>query len=532
MKFPPVVRLVLLLIAAFASLGVAKDLEQWGIYEVALKGPSDGNPFVDVQLSAIFTDGTHTHEVEGFYDGDGLYRVRFMPETPGQWRYETKSNRQPLAGKKGTFAVSPASPKNHGPVQVRNTYHFGYADGTPFRQIGTTVYGLAHQEEALQEETFETLATAPFNKVRLCVLPTKKPARELVSFPFEGKLPREWDASRFNPRFFQNLEKCVGQLRDLGIEADVILFHPYGGQWGFDKMDPAAEDRYLRYVVARLAAYRNVWWSISNEYDFVRTKTDADWTRFFQVVQKSDPYGRLRSIHNGFKLYDNTKPWVTHASIQNGAAVQDPTTAQIYRDVWNKPVVYDEVKYEGRPDFGSRWGRLSGQEMLHRFWSGVIGGTYVGHGETLKNSSGKAWLGSGGTLAGESPARLAFLRKVMEDGPKGGIEPIDKWQHTNMGGQPGDYYLLYFGKETPKSWTFWLPRNAIKEGMTFEVEILDTWDMTVTPVEGKFVTRKGKDKYYFRDEKDREIALPGKPGIALRITRVSGEKAAEELPDE
>ncbi len=78
-------------------------------------------------------------------------------------------------------------------------------------------------------------------------------------------------STRFNPAFFRHLEKRVGQLRELGIEADLILFHPYDkGHWGFDRMDAAADDRYLRYVVARLAAYRNVWWSLANEYDFMK----------------------------------------------------------------------------------------------------------------------------------------------------------------------------------------------------------------------------------------------------------------------
>src|SRR6516164_1122882 len=111
-----------LLIAAgllFRVCAAAPDrVEQWGIYEVELKGPSDGNPFLDVMFSAIFSNGSKSVEVAGFYDGDGVYRVRFMPDRPGQWRYETKSNRWPLTGKRGAFRVGPPKPSNHGPVRV------------------------------------------------------------------------------------------------------------------------------------------------------------------------------------------------------------------------------------------------------------------------------------------------------------------------------------------------------------------------------------------------------------------------------
>ena len=43
-------------------------------------------------------------------------------------------------------------------------------------------------------------------------------------------------------------------------------------------------------------------------------------------------------------------------------------------------MVFDEVKYEGNVE--QRWGNLTAEEMVLRFWHGTIDGTYVGHGET------------------------------------------------------------------------------------------------------------------------------------------------------
>ena len=88
-----------------------------------------------------------------------------------------------------------------------------------------------------------------------------------------------------------------------------------------------------------------------------------------------------------------------------------------------------------------------------------------------------------------------------------------------MGDKLGEYYLLYFGKQTPMSWPFELYKDRIANGMKFKVEVLDTWAMTITPVEGEFVTKK-KDNYHFIDEKGRAVGLPGKPYMALRIRRV------------
>ena len=221
--------------------------------------------------------------------------------------------------------------------------------------------------------------------------------------------------------------------------------------------------------------------------DFIKEKSETDWDRLFQIVQGSDPYGHLRSIHNGRRIYNNTLPWVTHASIQNGSAVEDFGRAELYRDVYRKPIVFDEVKYEGNID--QRWGQLSAEEMVHRFWQGTIAGTYVGHGETVVHPSNIFWMSKGGVLRGQSPARLAFLKKVLETAPPEGLEPIDKWQDLRTAGKAGEYYLVYFGKERPTEWIFELPRSKIANGAGFRVEILDTWDMTITPVEGVFKTK-------------------------------------------
>jgi hypothetical protein len=502
------------------SAATAASTERWGVFELTLRGPSSGNPFVDVQLSASFEQGKVKRKVSGFYDGDGTYRVRFMPESIGEWRYTTESNIPELNGKSGQFEVTAPSKNNHGPVRVHNTFHFAYADGTPFKPFGTTCYAWISQDNQLQEQTLKTLARSPFNKLRMCVFPKRYSwnENEPPLYAFEGTPPNQWDFTRFNPRFFQHLEERIGQLRDLGIEADIILFHPYDeGHWGFDRMPDDADDRYLSYIVSRLAAYRNVWWSLANEYDFMTEKQESDWDRLIKVVDEADPSGHLTSIHNGRLLYNHTNSLLTHASIQNGSAAEDAGRAVLYRDVYRKPIVFDEIKYEG--DIPLRWGNLPAEEMVHRFWECIIAGAYPGHGECYLHPSDVLWWSKGGVLRGQSPARMAFLREILANSPADGLEPIDKWQHTNIVGQPGRYYLVYFGAEPRKSWKFSLPRHELADRMQFKVDVLDTWNMKIEPVETRFVVRKLTD-YVFADEDERSVSLPERPWMALRIVRV------------
>jgi PKD repeat protein len=105
-------------------------------------------------------------------------------------------------------------------------------------------------------------------------------------------------------------------------------------------------------------------------------------------------------------------------------------------------------------------------------------------------------------LYGDSPVRIAFLKKILEEGPPEGLDPIEKpWARNYAAGKEDDYYLFYFGTDKPTKWTFELP-----EGKIFQAEVIDTWNMTIVP--------KGTYSGNFT------IDLPGKPYIAVRILKV------------
>ena len=62
--------------------------------------------------------------------------------------------------------------------------------------------------------------------------------------------------------------------------------------------------------------------------------------------------------------------------------------------------------------------------MVRRFWLGTARGAYVGHGETYLDPQDILWWSKGGLLHGESPQRIAFLRKILEDSPESGLVPL------------------------------------------------------------------------------------------------------------
>lgn len=477
-----------------------EQVEQWGIFELTLNGPADGNPFTDVALKVEFTHGARMKQVMGFYDGDGLFRVRFMPDALGEWAYRIRSSERSLHGIQGVFVCTEASECNHGPVRVRDTYHFAYEDGTPYIPVGTTCYAWTHQGDELERKTLETLSKSPFNKIRMCVFPKSYlfNRNEPVYYPHEGSLETGWDYARFNPAFFRHLEERIADLGRLGIEADLILFHPYD-RWGFSEMEPSDDDRYLRYIIARLSAFRNVWWSLANEYDLMWAKKAEDWERYAQIIGEHDPAGHLLSNHNWLNFFDHSRPWVTHCSIQRIDVYKTAEATNEWREKWQKPVVIDECAYEGNIDQG--WGNIAGEEMVRRFWEGAVRGGYVGHGETYLNDEEILWWSKGGELTGTSPKRIGFLRKIMEDGPAGGLNPLRSDWDLPCAGIEDEYYLYYFGFNQPLFRFF-----SMQPGIRYNVDIIDTWNMTVE-------RREGACEGTFR------IDLPGRPYMAIRMTR-------------
>ena len=508
------------------------SIERWGMFEVSVRGKIEGNPFTDYTIHGVFRHKhkNETVETDGFYDGGGVYKVRFMPSFEGEYTFEVSGTFSDLGMTPltGTFTVTPAGERNHGPVRVASKYHFAYEDGTPYYPIGTTCYVWTHQSKEQCYKTLETLKNNVFNKIRFCILPKHYVYNfgDPKTYPYEGTpcdssvLTEEnfndssvwkgnsWDFTQFNPAHFQRFESYIAELMKMGIEADVIVMHPYD-RWGFRNMGREADNLYWNYVVSRFSAYRNVWWSLANEYDLMPEKTIDDWERYAEIICNKDPYNHLRSIHNCATPYDHSKPWVTHVSYQI-CRFGDVEYTNELREKYSKPVVVDEMRYEGEIPHG--WGNLDGQEMTRRFWEVMCRGGYPGHSETLIQTNGKLWWSHGGELLGESPQRIKFFAEIISEMPSYDIRLADnesvkcgyvmtKSEETHNNNNNPEYFIVYFGNNQSSFHDFTFDSDTC-----YQAEIIDTWDMTVTDA--------GIYKGNIR------ISLPGKPYMAIRFKKI------------
>ena len=117
--------------------------------------------------------------------------------------------------------------------------------------------------------------------------------------------------------------------------------------------------------------------------------------------------------------------------------------------------------------------------------------------------------------------RRAYGSWVLQLEKRGESGPYWYFHHRRDGKQK----TVYFGKTEPTAWKFRLPKppqgkgQPPAEGLQFAAEVLDTWNMTITPVAGTFTITKETD-YFYADRNRRSIPLPGKPYMAIRIRRI------------
>lgn len=524
-------------------------MKQYEVFTLTMTGPILTENYAQVDLTAQFTNGGRTVTVRGFYDGAGQYMVRFLPPTPGVWSWQVTGVCQAA----GSEECTPAAPGMHGLVQAKET-HFCFEDGSAYLPFGTTVYALAHQEDALVEQTLQTLAAAPFNKVRMCLFPKSYEFNhnEPPCYAFRKK-ENGWDVSSPDLDFWHRLETILARLGALGIQVDLILFHPYD-RWGFSRLSMAENEQYLDYLLRRLAAFPHMWWSMANEYDLMFGRTMEDWQRIEAQIAAQDPYHHLLSNHNCFAVYDFSRPAITHCCVQTSLTARVPE----YRSRYQKPVIFDEMSYEG--DIEASWGNISAQEMVHRFWSVCVLGGYGTHGETFYSDDDILWWSRGGILKGQSPARIGWLKELLYSLP-GPLEPVlNSWQaigelepgelREKMASMPevlrgfvGAYsrlsgeesrmmrfresmafgrvgkacYLNYYGHSCPRKVTLTLPVDG-----AYRVEVLDTWAMTRTVALDRVQAAEAPDMFGVSEPGmgPVAVALPGREGMAVLATRL------------
>jgi hypothetical protein len=287
------------------------EVPRWQMHEFELHGRCHvENSFRDAALVGEFISPSgRSVIVEGFHDGGDTWRLRFAPDETGQWRYLLRGEGVELLQRGQLRCVAP---HGHGFIGLHpeNPYAFAYADGTAFFPMGDTCYGLFDDSPispALRREYVETRRRQHFNFVRMTVGHSEARAARDPTFWAWGGTSAKPDLDRFNPAFFRGFDELLRELQMRGMNIELILFNFYRRPFTDTSLwTPARERLWLRYVLARYAAFNHVFlWTLANEYEThpdgryrLDRPGDVDWVHATaRLVKQYDSFRHLVTVH-------------------------------------------------------------------------------------------------------------------------------------------------------------------------------------------------------------------------------------------
>lgn len=350
MRQVPLLMVATLLGATTERSGMAapqrtSNVPRWGMLELTIPNArSYANPFADVTLEATFiAPSGRPVKAWGFYDGEKSWRLRFMPDEVGQWRYEAKfSDGSP--GTTGSFQC--VKGKIRGPLRVSqdNPLWFEHADGTPLYVRAFHLWRPEALDEVTLRRTLDFLKEQGFNTI---VGPHLIPRDRL---PWATGADGKIDFSRFTLRVWRNLDRVLRALEKRGMV--LIPFSVFGGTNGMPKIPTEqVEDLFLRYWVARWGGFWNATFQPTSEWE--EGFSEAHILRIGARLRELDAGRHLISVHS---LHASSRR-VQEAAWFNYHTVQDKLTDTNFARYWSstrllheqvrKPVLAHEHLWEG-----------------------------------------------------------------------------------------------------------------------------------------------------------------------------------------
>jgi hypothetical protein len=403
----------------------SESVEVFDFVEVAVElGVPVFDPFRTVILSGVLmTPDGNALNISGFCDSrDGsVHRIRFMPMVEGEYSYRISLASGEINGDyEGRFNAIDGERK--GILQTDGWFFRWSGTGEPFFWNATTGYLMAGLRDDVMFEALERLSNLGVNRIRVALCPSRQKDggrwhepqvknREDFTFfysPWPEHQPDsltepQRDLTRFEIAYWQKFETLLIEARERNIIIQVIFFvdAQEDQNYPFPRTEIGTnsdEQRYYAYAAARLAAFSNVEWCLTNEWKLFRPDAWADIVGEF--LSSQDPYHHISSVHGHGVFPFRESSWVTHALFQvwdehggyDWALQQRAEQAATGRII---PQVNEEYGYEDH--YPGPWGEgrvapaRSADNRRRLAWEMTMAGIWQTTGESAASGSG-GWI--------------------------------------------------------------------------------------------------------------------------------------------
>ena len=258
-----------------------------------------------------------------FYDGDGIWKVRFNPGEAGHWQAQLSSRpANPDFAKAFDFEVAdadaPRLPARHArrrlglPLRERRARCSSPAT-PPTTSSACTIAAATWRASSRRRKQ------QGFNLFRTR-LHTSYFHPPFGTFEWQTKRMWPWGGSSTSPRFdlfnldwFRSVDASVALVEGIGGLGLEMIMEGWGFEFPFNHrtwFTAEWEALWMRYLIARYDAYNCVWfWTPLNEYEYY-PNGDWHWTptadrwalRIGRWIKETAPHGHVLSMHNGPRL--------------------------------------------------------------------------------------------------------------------------------------------------------------------------------------------------------------------------------------
>jgi len=294
-------------------------IKHWSRFEASINNTKRySNPYTDVTLNVTYRkpDGSSV-DFWGFYESDNTWKIRFMPDQTGTWKYNAVFS----DGSKsinGTFRCIPSDIGGMISADQTNPMWFGYKGGKHIliRSFHVGDRFFAANWSASKRQTFLDWAQKQgYNMLSV--------ASHYLNRQQAGR-GKGWDTPKLWPLNAEQYKRMEAILDELARRK--IMIYPFAGFFGQSGDWPTnheQQEQYIKYTLARIGPYWNVLFNVAGPEPLIKADKfqnamgAADINRLGQKIKELDVFGHLISIHNpgGDDPFKN-KDWLSYVTLQ------------------------------------------------------------------------------------------------------------------------------------------------------------------------------------------------------------------------
>ncbi|MBN2313364.1 MAG: DUF5060 domain-containing protein [Sedimentisphaerales bacterium] len=419
----------------YAARGQNRDAKKFGVYEVMLHGNGTvDNPF-DTIAKVSFTPPSGSDRaktVYAFYDGGGIWRARVYVSEPGTWKWNCSCETdRALDGRNGLFEARDSDLPGRLLIHTRNPRQWMTENGRWFLNLNDTSYCLLCTHDAVGHEIpFEDFTAyvrdavakgiTSFRSFAVC---GPKGFRVNEGEMWVDAFVTDADFTRFRLDHFQNTDRRLQWLLDHypNVCVQLILF-PRGSQWKEDEtfwnaLSGSCKERVLRWMVARYAAYPQIFWLVVNDahYGPEYPNNNAYAREVGVYFQRHDPWKHPLSTGHARKVpfYFGTEDWATYLHLEDNYNLDASAYEPYHR--FAKPVFLGEDRYEqDRVTLDPEHMRYYQRRL---FWAWLLSGGSANYG-------GRWWVLHPYTQTGQRSTSAPWRNQTPFTAPLTGLDSV------------------------------------------------------------------------------------------------------------